>query len=57
MPTTRHGYDIPGALTVTGGLFLLVYGFTTAGTDGWAAPLTLTLLVGAVAALSRVRLH
>ena len=48
----RHSYDIPGALTVTGGLFLLVYGFTTAGTDGWAAPLTLTLLVGAVAALS-----
>ena len=40
-----------GAVTVTGGLFLLVYGFTTAGTDGWGAPLTLTLLVGAVVAL------
>ena len=36
----RHSYDLPGAITVTGGLFLLVYGFTTAGTDGWAAPLT-----------------
>ena len=39
-------------MTVTGGLFLLVYGFTTAGSDGWAAPLTVTLLVGAVAALA-----
>ena len=48
----RHSYDLPGAITVTGGLFLLVYGFTTAGTDGWAAPLTVTLLVGAVAALA-----
>ncbi|HZV26710.1 MAG TPA: MFS transporter, partial [Acidothermaceae bacterium] len=26
----RHSYDLPGAITVTGGLFLLVYGFTTA---------------------------
>src|SRR5476649_2226148 len=25
----RHSYDLPGAITVTGGLFLLVYGFTT----------------------------
>jgi EmrB/QacA subfamily drug resistance transporter len=48
----RHSYDLPGAITVTGGLFLLVYGFTTAGSDGWAAPLTLALLVGAVAALA-----
>jgi predicted MFS family arabinose efflux permease len=36
---------------VTSGLFLLVYGFTTAGTDGWGAPLTVALLVGAVVAL------
>ena len=47
----RTGYDIPGAVTVTGGFFLLVYGFTTAGTDGWGAPLTLGLLAGATAAL------
>ena len=33
-------------------MFLLVYGFTTAGSDGWAAPLTVTLLVGAVVALA-----
>jgi EmrB/QacA subfamily drug resistance transporter len=46
---SRGGYDIPGAALVTGGLFLLVYGFTVAGTHGWAAPLTVSLLVGAVA--------
>jgi len=37
-------YDIPGAITVTGGLLALVYGFTRAGIDGWASPITLTLL-------------
>jgi EmrB/QacA subfamily drug resistance transporter len=50
--TVRAGYDIPGAAAVTGGLFFLVYGFTTAGTDGWGAPLTLGLLAGAAAALA-----
>ena len=30
-----RGYDLPGAATATGGLFLLVYGFTMAGTHGW----------------------
>jgi EmrB/QacA subfamily drug resistance transporter len=46
---SKGGYDLPGAVTVTGGLFLLVYGFTMAGTHGWAAPLTVALLAGAVA--------
>jgi len=41
--SVRHGYDLPGAFTVTGGLLALVYGFTKAGTDGWSAPITLTL--------------
>jgi EmrB/QacA subfamily drug resistance transporter len=39
----RH-FDVPGALVATGGLALLVYGFTEASLHGWAAPLTLTLL-------------
>jgi EmrB/QacA subfamily drug resistance transporter len=43
---TRAGYDLPGAFSVTGGLFLLVYGFTTAGTLGWTAASTLELLAG-----------
>jgi EmrB/QacA subfamily drug resistance transporter len=45
---TRHSYDVPGALTATGGLFLLVYGFTMVATHGWASSLTTTLFAGAV---------
>jgi MFS family permease len=47
----RGGYDIPGALTVTGGLLALVYGFTQAQLHGWGAPLTLALLGSAGALL------
>ena len=36
----RHGYDIPGAITVTGGLLALVYAFTKAGSDGWGSSTT-----------------
>ena len=39
----RH-FDVPGAVIATGGLALLVYGFTEASINGWTAPLTLTLL-------------
>ncbi len=39
-----RSYDIPGAVTVTTGLLALVYGFTRAETDGWASPITLSLL-------------
>jgi EmrB/QacA subfamily drug resistance transporter len=47
--TQRHGYDIPGAVTVTGGLLALVYAFTKAGSDGWSS--STTLLFFAAAAL------
>jgi EmrB/QacA subfamily drug resistance transporter len=47
--TANHGYDLPGAATVTGGLLALVYGFTKAGTDGWTS--TTTLVLFAVAAV------
>jgi EmrB/QacA subfamily drug resistance transporter len=40
---SNHGYDLPGAATVTGGLLALVYAFTKAGTDGWTSSVTLTL--------------
>jgi EmrB/QacA subfamily drug resistance transporter len=40
----RHSYDLPGAITATGGLFLLVYGFTMVATHGWTSPFTLGLL-------------
>ncbi len=49
--STRGGYDLPGAAVVTGGLFLLVYGFTMAATDGWGSPITVAMLVGATALL------
>jgi EmrB/QacA subfamily drug resistance transporter len=39
----NHGYDLPGAATVTGGLLALVYGFTKAGTDGWGSTTTTVL--------------
>jgi len=48
----RHSYDIPGAVTSTGGLFLLVYGFTMVASHGWGATLTVSLLASAVVLLS-----
>ena len=44
--SANHGYDLPGAATVTGGLLALVYGFTKAGTDGWSSSTTVELLRG-----------
>jgi EmrB/QacA subfamily drug resistance transporter len=44
----RH-FDVPGAVSITAGLMLLVYATTRAATDGWGAGTTLGLLGGAVA--------
>jgi EmrB/QacA subfamily drug resistance transporter len=43
----NHGYDLPGAATVTGGLLALVYAFTKAGVDGWSSDVTLGLFAAA----------
>jgi EmrB/QacA subfamily drug resistance transporter len=43
----RHGYDIPGAATVTGGLLALVYAFTKAGSDGWGSSTTIEFFAAA----------
>ncbi len=48
----RHSYDLPGALTSTAGLFLLVYGFTMVASHGWGSTLTVSLLTGAVVLLT-----
>jgi EmrB/QacA subfamily drug resistance transporter len=40
----KPSYDIPGTITVTGGLLALVYGFTKASEDGWSSTTTLLLL-------------
>ena len=45
--SANHGYDLPGAFTVTAGLVALVYGFTKAGTDGWSSTTAVTLFVAA----------
>ncbi|MGH9087706.1 MAG: MFS transporter [Acidimicrobiales bacterium] len=47
----RRGYDLSGAVAVTAAFFFLVYGFTTAGTDGWSAPVTVGLLAASLAGL------
>jgi EmrB/QacA subfamily drug resistance transporter len=45
----RAGYDVPGAITATGGLLALVYGFTRADVVGWTSSSTLTwIAVGLV---------
>jgi EmrB/QacA subfamily drug resistance transporter len=43
---TRH-FDLPGAVSITAGLMLLVYAMTRATNDGWGADTTLALLGGA----------
>jgi EmrB/QacA subfamily drug resistance transporter len=40
----RARIDLPGVVTVTAGLFGLVYGFSSAETRGWGAPLTIVAL-------------
>ncbi|MDT0343295.1 MFS transporter [Streptomyces litchfieldiae] len=50
-PADRPRLDVPGAITVTGGLLALVYGLTRAGEAGWTAPGTLTALGAGAAAL------
>jgi EmrB/QacA subfamily drug resistance transporter len=35
-PTEAPGHDIAGSISVTGGLFALVYGFANAETNGWS---------------------
>jgi EmrB/QacA subfamily drug resistance transporter len=44
--------DLPGTLTASLGLLALVYGFTKAASDGWAASVTLACLGAAVVLLA-----
>jgi EmrB/QacA subfamily drug resistance transporter len=44
-PTVRPKVDVPGVLTVTAGLFGIVFGFSHAQTSGWGNPLTVAMLV------------
>jgi EmrB/QacA subfamily drug resistance transporter len=56
LPESRSGgeaqtFDIPGAVTVTAGLALLVYSVVQAVNDGWGSTATLLRLAGAAALL------
>lgn len=48
----RARIDLPGTLTVTAGLFSLVFGFSRVATDGWDAPITVTFLAAGVILLA-----
>jgi len=52
--TTRHhgSVDIPGALTGTGGLALVVYGLIHASTTSWTDATTVGVLAGGILALA-----
>jgi EmrB/QacA subfamily drug resistance transporter len=49
--STRPRLDIPGTLSASAGLFALVYGFSEATKNGWAASSTLGFLAAGVALL------
>jgi len=44
--------DVPGTLTSAAGLFLLVFGFSKAESDGWGATITLVSMAAAVVLLA-----
>jgi EmrB/QacA subfamily drug resistance transporter len=48
----RRRYDPLGAITVTGGLVVLVYAITQAPTAGWASPRTIALLAASAVLLA-----
>ena len=47
----RTRLDVPGAVTVTGGLLALVFGITTAGQNGWLDPAVYLWLAASAALL------
>ena len=48
----RPRIDIPGTVTATTGLFALVYGFSSAETNGWGAGITVASLAASVILLA-----
>ncbi len=51
-PRTPGGWlDVPGVVTVSGGMFCLVYGFSKAASHSWHTPSTWRFLVAGVALL------
>jgi EmrB/QacA subfamily drug resistance transporter len=50
--STSGHLDVPGALTVTGGMLSLVYGLSNASSHSWTSPSTLFFLAASVVLLS-----
>jgi EmrB/QacA subfamily drug resistance transporter len=50
--TSRPPLDVAGTLTVSAGLFALVFGLARAESDGWGDPVTLAFLIGSAALLA-----
>jgi EmrB/QacA subfamily drug resistance transporter len=48
----RPRLDVPGTLTVSSGLFALVFGLSRAVTDGWGEPVTIGCLAGSAVLLA-----
>jgi len=48
----RPKLDLPGTITVSLGLFCLVYGFSHAETAGWSSPVTIAFLIASVLLLA-----
>ena len=51
-PATKPRVDIPGVMTVSAGLFALVFGFNHAETTSWSNPVTLAVLAAGVLLLA-----
>ncbi len=51
-PAHKPRIDIPGTVTVSAGLFALVYGFNHAQTTSWGNPVTLAMLTAGVVLLA-----
>jgi EmrB/QacA subfamily drug resistance transporter len=51
-PAERPRFDIPGILTVSGGLFSVVYGFSHAQTTSWGNAVTVAFLAAGVILLA-----
>jgi EmrB/QacA subfamily drug resistance transporter len=50
--TSRSPLDVPGTLTVSSGLFALVFGLARAQSDGWSDPATIGFLIGSALLLA-----
>ncbi|HEU5214890.1 MAG TPA: MFS transporter [Gaiellaceae bacterium] len=48
----HKGYDLAGAVTVTGGLMALVYGLVNSASHGWGSTTTIVSFIGAVLLLA-----